>query len=212
MVAGGASYSYGIIEAHENVSFGNAGGLIGEDGNYRIYAGEPVNYYIYTGKGGTQISGGEEPTISPSAVTNGTAGSFGKGGTGGASRNDTPTGGGSGGGAGYYGGSGASGLSNGSFAGGGGSSYISGHTGCVAITSETDETPKSGCSTGTTDNSCSIHYSGKKFTNTLMIDGRGYKWTNQKEDVTLMPSPNGGDYASGIGHIGDGYAKITFIR
>lgn len=55
-----------------------------------------------------------------------------------------------------------------------GSSYISGHTGCVAITSQVDQTPKSGCTTGTTDNSCSIHYSSKIFTNTLMIDGAVY--------------------------------------
>jgi hypothetical protein len=33
--------------------------------------------------------------------------------------------------------------------GGGGTSYISGYTGCVAITSATDTTPKSGCTTVT---------------------------------------------------------------
>ena len=96
--------------------------------------------------------------------------------------------------------------------GGGGSSYISGHTGCVAITSATDATPKSGCTQGTTDNSCSIHYSKKKFTNTLIIDGGGYTWTNDEKSkarTNLMPMPSGGTYASGIGHIGNGSAKIT---
>ena len=179
MVAGAGAFS-SKNNNMANLFFSNAGGLIGEDGNYGIYDSKPVDYYPHVGKGGRQTAGGATPTKLPVAVTNGTAGLFGKGGTGGQSQNDTPTGGGSGGGSGYYGGSGGSGLSNGYFAGGGGSSYISGHTGCVAITSEEDETPKSGCETGTTNNSCSIHYSGKAFTNTVMIDGAGYNWTNVK--------------------------------
>ena len=92
-----------------------------------------------------------------------------------------------------------------------GSSYIRGHTGCVAITSEDDETPKSERLTGTMDNSCSIHYSGKTFTNTAMIDGAGYSWTNTKGSLDLMPNPNGGYYESGLGHIGNGYARITIV-
>ena len=111
------------------------------------------------------------------------------------------------GGNGYYPGGGAT-CVNGS---GGGSSYISGHTGCVAITSASDTTPKSGCTTGTTNNSCSIHYSGKKFTNTVMIDGAGYKWTNVKGAKESMPDLTGFSPIK-TGNIGYGFAKITLIK
>ena len=94
----------------------------------------------------------------------------------------------------------------------GGSSYISGHTGCVAVTSENDTTPKSGCTTGTTNNSCSFHYSDKVFTDTIMIDGYGYEWTNIKGSLTLVPNPSGGYYESGKGHTGNGYARIKLIE
>ena len=113
---------------------------------------------------------------------------------------------GGGGGGGYYGGSNGHGTT-----GSGGSSYISGHTGAVAIISESDTTAKSGCTTGTSDNSCSIHYSGKMFTNTIMIDGQGYNWTNEKGEQVQMPSPSGVVYATGEGHSGNGYAKIALV-
>lgn len=115
--------------------------------------------------------------------------------------------GGCAGGNGYYPGGGAACASG----AGGGSSYISGHIGAVAIISESDSTPKSGCTTGTTDNSCSIHYSGKMFTNTIMIDGQGYNWTNEKGEQVQMPSPSGVVYATGEGHSGNGYAKIALV-
>lgn len=101
---------------------------------------------------------------------------------------------GAGGGGGYYGGAGAYNMG----AGSGGSSYISGHTGCVAITSSTDITAKSGCTTGTTDNSCSIHYSLKKFTDTVMKAGN-----------ESMPTHDG--ESTMIGNTGNGYAKITYV-
>ena len=113
---------------------------------------------------------------------------------------------GGGGGGGYYGGSNGHGTT-----GSGGSSYISGHTGSVAIISESDSSPKSGCTTGTSDNSCSTHYSGKMFTNTIMIDGQGYNWTNEKGEQVQMPSPSGVVYATGEGHSGNGYAKIALV-
>lgn len=116
------------------------------------------------------------------------------------------TGWGGGGGGGYYGGSNGHGTT-----GSGGSSYISGHTGSVAIISESDTTAKSGCTTGTSNNSCSIHYSGKMFTNTIMVDGQGYNWTNEKGEQVQMPSPSGVVYATGEGHSGNGYAKITLV-
>ena len=112
------------------------------------------------------------------------------------------------GGGGYYGGRKSSGTElNAS----GGSSYISGHTGCVAITSASDETPKTGCTTGTSDNSCSRHYSGKYFTDTKMIDGQGYNWTNTKGSLELMPNPSYGYHDENSGHAGNGHARITYL-
>ena len=163
------------------------------------------SYYAY---GANQTAGGY-------GTKGGLAGSFGIGGNG---EVTTLYYGSSGGGGGYYGGGGGYSpswqLADGRCAAGGssgGSSYISGHTGCVAITSENSTTPKSGCTTGTTNNSCSIRYSGKVFTNTVMIDGAGYNWTNTKGSLKSMPSPNGGYYENGLGHTGNGYAKITLV-
>jgi hypothetical protein len=43
-----------------------------------------------------------------------------------------------------------------------------------------------------------------------MIDGGGYVWTSSSRgSATQMPKPFGGYYASGFGHPGNGYAKIT---
>ena len=123
-------------------------------------------------------------------------------------------GGGGGGAGGWYGGysiSSGNGFSTGANNGGSGSSYISGHTGCVGITAITDTTPKSGCTTGTTDNSCSLSPYNYSFTDTKIIDGAGYSWTNTKGSLELMPNPTGGNYASGVGHSGNGYAKITYL-
>ena len=118
------------------------------------------------------------------------------------------------GGGGYYGGYRGSSTNSG---GGGGSSYISGHTGCVAIESSTSTSARTGtgdasCTTGTSDNLCSVHYSGKVFTDTVMIDGAGYAWTNTKGSLQQMPNPSGGYYASGVGHSGNGYARITYLH
>lgn len=115
-----------------------------------------------------------------------------------------------GGGGGYYGGTAGYDWDMTAY-GGGGSSYISGHTGCVAITSSTDRSAKGGATTGTTNIEYSKHYSGLFFTNTLMIDGNGFEWTNIKSSLKEMPNPLGGNYDAGIGHIGDGYARITII-
>lgn len=181
---------------------GSAGGLIGYSGSHGSTSG------IIVGNGGTQTAGG----------TGKNAGLFGIGGNGyilyPGSPNNNDAGGAGGG---YYGGGGgqsgaSTGTSNAGVGnGGGGSSYISGHTGAVAIISESDSTPKSGCTTGTTNNSCSIHYSGKMFTNTIMIDGQGYNWTNEKGEQVQMPSPSGVSYATGEGHYGNGYARITLV-
>ncbi len=93
-----------------------------------------------------------------------------------------------------------------------GTSFISGHTGSVAITSENNQAPISGCTTGTTDNNCSHHYSGYVFSDTIMIDGAGYNWTNVKGGLVQMPSPYGGLYSLGNGHNGDGFARVTYLE
>jgi len=112
----------------------------------------------------------------------------------------------SGGGGGYYGGFG--GIHTGStcyiIGGGGGSSFISGHTGCNAIKEES--TAKNIIHTGQSN-----HYSGYVFENTKMIDGAGYAWTDRKQNQEAMPNPIGGYYELGIGHIGNGYARVTYL-
>ena len=90
------------------------------------------------------------------------------------------------GGGGYYGGrrGGAVGYVS---SGSGGSSFISGHSGCNAITSITNRTH-----TGQPN-----HYSGMIFTNTVMTAGNA-----------SMPNPNGGTQT---GHGSTGVAVITFV-
>ena len=134
--------------------------------------------------GGSQTAGG----ISNGNITS-RNGMFGIAGFG-----DSYGGGGSGG---YWGGAGGKNSSTGN-GGSSGSSYISGYTGCVAIKSETEIVPKDGCDNGTTDKACSIHYSGKVFTDGVMKAGNE---TVPSTDDT-MPS---------VGHSGNGYAKITLI-
>ena len=112
----------------------------------------------------------------------------------------------SGGGSGFYGG----GLSS-HGGGGGGSSFISGHTGCAAVSAEYDVNPKVGCESGGTKRSCSEHYSRKVFYNTKMIDGNGYLWTNVIGVQEVMPNPAGGYFASGTGNNGSGYIRITYV-
>lgn len=106
-----------------------------------------------------------------------------------------------GGGSGYWGG-GASDL-----VGIGGSCFISGHPGCIAIASA------AGTSASTTGSDNSVeratHYSGLKFTNTVMIDGAGYSWTTAKGSATTMPTPPGGTISAG--NVGNGYCRITGI-
>ena len=98
--------------------------------------------------------------------------------------------GGSGGG--YYGGCAYKGSKVGTledYGGGGGSSFISGHSGCNAIN-------QNSTSTKITHTGSANHYSGKVFSNTVMIAG----------DAS-MPSPTGG---TETGHSGNGYCKITW--
>ena len=132
---------------------------------------------------------------------------FGKGGNG----YSVANGGGGGGASGWYGGysiPNGNGFSTGANNGGSGSSYISGHTGCVAIESISSITAKSGCVGGTTDRDCSISPFELYFDNTTMIDGAGYTWTNTRGSYVGQVQPDG---TTTTGHSGNGYARITYM-
>ena len=104
-----------------------------------------------------------------------------------------------GGGGGYYGGGASKDIGDASDAGGGGgSSFISGHDGCDAIDKDGNHTAKS------------MHYSNKVFINTIMIDGRGYKWTTVLGEKVGMPNTTGSGTSDG--NNGNGYAKIAIIN
>ncbi len=182
MVAGGGG---GAITLSSNKA-GSAGGLVGYNGNH-----------VHTGYGGAQTEGGACYSSS-NLTTSNCQGSFGY-------ANSIPyyssryPNTGAGGGGGYYGGgSGPSavGANNGGL-GGGGSSFISGHDGCNAILAESTESDIK-------HSSDSKHYSNLVFTNTKMIDGEGYEWTNVKGEVVGLPEPD-------IETNGNGFAKITYI-
>ena len=106
-------------------------------------------------------------------------------------------------GGGYYGGL-VTNNSNGG--GGGGSGFISGLKGCVAIKSSSDTSPRLDsnnevCADGTTDITCSKHYSGKVFRNAKLIAGD-----------KSMPDYDSETNGTMIGNINDGHARITYIR
>ena len=172
--------------------------------------------------GGSQTAGGVRAITNFASTSAGADGSFGIGGSGGpcvdsyytCSRGTTPSG--YAGGGGYYGGGGCWGPypgQDGCSGSAGGSSYISGHTGCVAVTSTTSSTPKSGCATGNSNIECSKHPNGYVFINgsTKMIDGAGYAWTNIKGVQEQIPMPDGSYYPLGVGHTGNGVAKISYV-
>ncbi len=194
VAAGGGGCGFQAGENHIGLG-GAAGGLIGYDGiDKSQYA-----YHNHHGTGANQVVGGFNSDYSyPNSKKN--IGGFGYGGY-----DDYGVCGGSAGGGGYYGGGAAN---RGHAGGGGGSSFISGHTGCLAITSATDRNPKSGCNEDSKTIECATHYSNYKFENTEMIDGLGYKWITEAGEQTGMPSPSG---ETEMGHVGNGYARITYL-
>ena len=181
---------------YNSYSSGYAGGAAGGITSYSSGGDHPSS-------GGTQLKGGTGSKYTSAQYGN--DGTFGVGG------NSANSGWGGGGGSGYYGGGAGSNSPSGN-GGAGGSSFISGHAGCVAIkegsTTEPREVKTEGCTQGTTDVECSKHYSGLYFTDTVMVDGQGYAWTNVKGTKTGMPSYNGSTIN---GNNGNGYARITFL-
>ena len=188
MVAAGGGGGFISIQEGGNASKGGAGGgLNGYDANNLSPFASAYGYAM----GATQTAGGIcNPNYN---LTHCRPGTFGSGGNiidNGAAH--------SGGGGGYYGGAQSGHVD----AAAGGSSFISGHNGCNAISSSSTES-------NIVHTGHANHYSGYKFTSTKMIDGNGYKWTNTKGSLEQMPNPSGGYYASGKGHSGNGYARIT---
>ena len=150
----------GGVSAHDIPGY--AGGLSSNDSQHAFHSER------FIAKGATQTSGYK----------------FGEG----ASADRTSGGGG------YYGGNTTSIWENSSryseyCASSGGSSFISGHTGCNAISASSTNTNI--IHTGQPN-----HYSGYVFTNTVMKAGN-----------ESMPSPTGG---TETGHTGNGYCKITW--
>ena len=180
---GGGNFSWSYNGATGNA--GNGGGLIGYEstGSYTDSV-PPI--------GATQVLGGKSTNTSSQ-----------KNGSFGFAVQSNLGGWGGGGGGGWYGGATGNGH-----AGSGGSSYISGHLGCVSIKSLTDTTAK--CTYPTNSSACSVSPTGLRFTNTVMIDGSGYAWTNVKGSLSQMPSKTYGQYyAVGKGNEGNGFARIT---
>lgn len=200
VAAGGGGANY----RGENYGEGNGGaggGITGYDGE----STKNTNGYGYAiGTGATQTSGGYYKSTAGNTMTaqNVLTGKWGRGGSNGDGGINAQSAGGSG----YYGG----GLSS-HGGGGGGSSFISGHTGCAAVSAEYDVNPKVGCESGGTKKSCSEHYSRKVFYDTKMIDGNGYLWTNVIGVQEVMPNPAGGFFTAGTGNNGSGYIRITYV-
>ncbi|MDO4996494.1 MAG: glycine rich domain-containing protein [Bacilli bacterium] len=192
---------------------GDAGGLIGYSGTYCSYN----QAYIHTvATGGTQTHGGYGIN---GATTGNYTGKFGY------AYSVSPKMYSIAGGSGYFAG-GTSRSTNGNVSSGaGGSSYISGHIGCVAIegTSTVDNITfptkhEVLCDDGTIDIDCSIHNSGKYFTETVMIDGAGKEWKYHDGDTEVTAStsvvgmPTHDGTGTMTGNSGNGYARITLIN
>ena len=185
MVAGGGGGGFYSLNT-SNREPGHAGGLSGKSA-YCTYKFYEVEGSDYSGEGAQQTRGGRYNRLKVYSKCDYEHGDgiFGAGGYGTWSGSGSSSGGGSG----YYGG--AHGIHPGSgwTGGGGGSSFISGYTGCDAI--DESSTEDNIVHTGQPN-----HYSGKVFTNSVMVAGNA-----------VMPKPKGG---TEIGHEGNGYCIITW--
>ena len=142
-----------------------------------------------TGGSGGGISGTDGTATTGATQTTGYQFGIGKNGSG----NGYDSRGTAGGGGGYWGGMNNVTANSGAA---GGSGYISGHAGCIAINSVSDTSIKEGCSSSSTNQSCSIHYSLNEFRNTILTAGN-----------LVMPNKN--NDGTMIGNEGNGYVKIT---
>lgn len=172
VAAGGGGAYYGDNGGWKANDGGYGGALIGGDGS------QGADRWCH-GLGATQTSGGAQTTDCGQTTNGAVTGKFGY--------CTTYDGAVTGGGGGYYGGSRSYHIAS----AGGGSSFISGYTGCDAITE--DSTSDNIVHTGQPN-----HYSGKVFTNAVMKAG------NQS-----MPTHDG--KSTMTGNSGDGYAVITYM-
>ena len=191
VAAGGGGFEHYSVY---RTTGGYGGGLTSGQGYNNTSSNGYSNYTNYPNSGASQSATGKYYTRD-----NPNGGGF----FGYANETNTSTSWGGGGGSGYWGG--VRGYGQG---GSGGSSYISGHAGCVAIVSSSSSSP----STAGTVNSVerSKHYSGRYFTSTRMVDGEGKAWTTSRASTaTGMPQISGSSTENG--HLGNGYARITYI-
>ena len=203
MVAAGGGGAFNQ-DTYASCYGGSGGGLTGYAGNggtgcyaWSTSTGDTTGFY-QPGTGATQTAGGVERRNNPTGgLEVRTRSSFGH-----SHIIDNYCS--AGGGGGWYGGGRSYHVSS----AGGGSSFISGHNGSNAINTSTS-TESNIVHTG----NATMSYNGRNytFTSTVMIDGQGYKWTNTKGSRQQMPKPAGGSYASGVGHSGNGYARITYL-
>lgn len=160
--------------------------MVAGAGGGTTYPAKGVGGYGGELTGGDGTGAAENASYSPGLGATQTEYNFGNANTGG----NTSRGGG-----GYYTGQSAHGGNA-----GGGSSFISGYKGCIAIKSQTEIIPKDNCTIESDDISCSYHYSGKIFTDSIMIAGNKEMPAHDSEENTI------------IGNSGDGFAKITFVK
>ena len=173
--AGGAgSANYYVL-----VQGGHAGGINGYAGSQ--YKGGETQLSITNSTGASNTQGGISSLRSDMSSNSIINGSFGLG------ANPISNQYGSGGGGGYYGGGGTPWAGS----AGGGSSFISGYQGCDAIFENSTESH-------IYHSGNPFHYSGKYFTDGIMIDGQ------HEMPTTDMTSTE-------LGHDGNGYAIITYI-
>ena len=213
-------------------NFTMIGTITEADGINTVVNGETDIPHDFT-IGATQKTGGKTNVTVTGHLSVGHDGIFGVGGDGGID-NTSNTGAGGGGGGGYYGGAGgginyvAEGIRRPCHSpGSGGSSFISGHTGSISINNQSnDNCIESGSRpnnyVGTANQSCSLmEYNGKtyEFTDTVMIDGQGYVWTNLRTSSrqSMPEPPTGGTFHAeldedGYGNVGSGAARITYLR
>ncbi len=203
VAAGGGGGVHTAVDMTQEYKRGDGGTINGLDAHFYVsnvvgtcsIGGGTTNTYEYSGHGATQTSGGTPGTIfgcgiDPQEIPEMT-GKFGSGGYGKHASNAFKYTS-SGGGGGYYGGGHGNHPGGTWTGGGGGSSFISGYEGCIAIDENSTEDNIKHLET-------SIHYSGKIFTDTIMLAGN-----------ESMPTYDGQDTM--IGNTGNGHAKIKLVQ
>ena len=202
VAAGGSGSSYGAGRVWNNGVAG--GGLTGYNGLYSVYNCSGRNNRVTQPAGGaTQITPGVAMACAGGCLHGvAVAGSFGVG----AYDNNKQGYGSGGGGGGWYGGGGGTTTNCNITSSASGSSYISGHIGCIGTKSRTSHAYTSACVSNPTLD-CSTSYSGLYFTNTVIVDGAGYRWTTAKGSYVGMPNLAG--TGTMTGNTGHGQVKIT---